>query len=35
MTQMEAHSGPLLAGTQAAAAHVASEKTLYVAYAQG
>jgi elongation factor G len=33
MTQREAHSGPLLAEMQAAAAHVASEKTLYVAYA--
>jgi hypothetical protein len=28
MAQMEAHAGPLLAGTPAAAAHVASEKTL-------
>jgi hypothetical protein len=31
MTQMEAHAGPLLAGTRAAVVHVASEKTLYVA----
>ena len=35
MTQMEAHSGPLPARTQAAAALVASEKALYVAYAPG
>ena len=33
MTQMEAHADPLSAGTQAAAALVASEKTLYIAYA--
>jgi hypothetical protein len=34
MTQIEAHSGPLPAGTSAAAARVASEKTCYVAYAR-
>lgn len=33
MTQMKAHSDPLPAGTQAAAARAAPEKALYIFYA--